>query len=172
MSDAIHQEVVIPAPPAKVYALIQDFHQWGVWSPFEKLDPDMKRTFGQPAAGLGGTYGWEGKNAGSGSMKITQADPGRRVVIALDFTKPFPANNTRSTTLRVIDLPALNIRRSLTNVVLSWPTTPTGFVAEYLSPRMPATNWRSVTNPIITTNGVKTFTNRIGTNTFYRLRKP
>jgi uncharacterized protein YndB with AHSA1/START domain len=90
----IQRSTTINAPPEKVYALIQDFHQWGQWSPFEKLDPDMKRTFGEPAAGLGGTYAWDGKNAGTGSMKIKEARPGRRVAIALDFTKPFPANNT------------------------------------------------------------------------------
>jgi uncharacterized protein YndB with AHSA1/START domain len=90
----IQRSTTINAPPEKVYALIQDFHQWGQWSPFEKLDADMKRTYGEPAAGLGGTYAWEGKNAGTGSMKIKEAAPGRRVAIALDFTKPFPANNT------------------------------------------------------------------------------
>jgi uncharacterized protein YndB with AHSA1/START domain len=90
----IQRSTVIDAPPEKVYALIQDFRQWGQWSPFEKLDADMKRTFGEPAAGLGGTHAWEGKNAGSGKMTIKEATPGRRVAIALDFTKPFPANNT------------------------------------------------------------------------------
>lgn len=90
----IRRSTTINAPPEKVYALIQDFHEWGQWSPFEKLDPDMKRTFGDPAAGLGGTYAWEGKKAGAGSMKIKEAAPGRRVAIALDFTKPFPASNT------------------------------------------------------------------------------
>ncbi|MDO9337382.1 MAG: SRPBCC family protein [Caulobacter sp.] len=90
----IQRSTTIDAPPAKVYALIQDFRQWSAWSPFEKLDADMKRSYGEPAAGLGGTYGWEGKKAGSGTMRIRQADPDRRVVIALDFTKPFPASNT------------------------------------------------------------------------------
>lgn len=90
----IRRSTTINAPPERVYALIQDFHQWGAWSPFEKLDPDMKRTFGDPASGLGGSYSWEGKKAGSGAMKIKEADPGRRLAIALDFTKPFPASNT------------------------------------------------------------------------------
>eukprot|EP01030_Chromulinospumella_sphaerica_P024744 gene24744-24843_t len=90
----IQRSAVIHAPPEKVYALIQDFRQWGQWSPFEKLDADMKRTFGEPAAGLGGSHAWEGKKAGAGKMTIKEASPGRRVAIALDFTKPFPANNT------------------------------------------------------------------------------
>lgn len=90
----IQRSTVINAPPEKVYALIQDFRQWGQWSPFEKLDADMKRTFGERAAGLGGSYAWEGKNAGAGKMTIKEATAGRRVAIALDFTKPFPANNT------------------------------------------------------------------------------
>lgn len=90
----IQRSTTINASPEKVYALIQDFRQWGQWSPFEKLDPDMSRTFGEPAAGLGGTYSWDGKKAGAGSMRIKEATPARRIAIALDFTKPFPANNT------------------------------------------------------------------------------
>ena len=113
---------------------------------------------------------------GTATLVFTTTTPGQKTVpfnissSALDLVA---SNNTKNATLRVIDLPPLTIKRSLTNVILSWPSTPTGFLAEYLSPKMPATNWRSVTNPIITTNGVKTFTNRItSTNTFYRLRKP
>ena len=113
---------------------------------------------------------------GNATLVLTTTTSGQKsvpFVISSSALDLVTSNNTKNATLRVIDLPPLTIKRSLTNVILSWPTTPTGFVAEYLSPKMPATNWRSVTNPIITTNGVKTFTNRIATtNTFYRLRKP
>ena len=29
----------IQAPPEKIYPLIDDFHNWSYWSPYEKLDP-------------------------------------------------------------------------------------------------------------------------------------
>jgi uncharacterized protein YndB with AHSA1/START domain len=91
----IQRSVTINAPPGKIYPLIADFRAWSAWSPFEKLDPAMKRTFGQPSAGKGATYSWEGNSkAGAGGMTITEADPSSRVVIALDFTKPFATSNT------------------------------------------------------------------------------
>ena len=66
--------MTIKAPPEAVFALINDFHAWGQWSPWEKKDPAMKRTFGNPASGKGAAYAWEGnKNVGQGSMEIVDA---------------------------------------------------------------------------------------------------
>lgn len=90
----------IQAPPEKVYALIEDFHLWPQWSPFEKLDPDMKRTFSGAAKGQGAVYAWAGNGkAGEGRMEITEVTPATRLTIALDFLKPFKANNTAEFTL-------------------------------------------------------------------------
>src|SRR5581483_3905472 len=67
----VQRSASIKAPPEKIFPFINDFHQWAVWSPFEKMDPDMKRTYGAITAGKGATYGWNGnKNIGSGSMEI------------------------------------------------------------------------------------------------------
>ena len=41
----------IEAPPEKIFAVINDFHRWPDWAPWEKLDPAMKRTQGGPASG-------------------------------------------------------------------------------------------------------------------------
>ncbi len=85
----------IEASAATVYAQIEDMHAWAAWSPWEKLDPAMKKTFTGPAKGIGSTYEWEGnKNAGQGRMTITEAVPGSRVVQKLEFIKPFAATNT------------------------------------------------------------------------------
>lgn len=46
----------IQAPPEKVFALINDFRRWGSWSPYEKLDPTMKRTYSSAANGKGAVY--------------------------------------------------------------------------------------------------------------------
>src|SRR6185312_10235670 len=74
----IERTTRIAAPPERVYPLIQDFHEWTKWSPWEKLDADLKRTYSGAPSGVGAAYAWEGKNAGSGRMEITQATPSSR----------------------------------------------------------------------------------------------
>ncbi len=89
----ISRDTTINAPPAIVMAQVDDFHKWNAWSPWDKLDPNMKREFTGPASGLGATYHWVGKeDVGEGEMKIESVTPSA-IGIKLDFIKPFPANN-------------------------------------------------------------------------------
>lgn len=75
--------------------MAENFHDWGAWSPYEKLDPSMKRSFPGAEAGLGADDEWEGNSkAGQGRREIKEARPGARLAIAFDFTKPMKANNT------------------------------------------------------------------------------
>lgn len=91
----VERSTRIEAPPEKIAALISDFHQWGTWSPYEKLDPAMKRTYGGAASGKGATYAWQSDGkAGAGSMEILDAQPSSKITIKLDFLKPFEAHNT------------------------------------------------------------------------------
>ena len=97
----VQRSASIKAPPEKIFPFINDFHQWGIWSPFEKMDPDMKRSYGPITAGQGATYGWDGNsNIGSGSMEIVDAPASRKVTIKLDFTRPFEAHNIAEFTLQ------------------------------------------------------------------------
>jgi hypothetical protein len=90
----VQRTASIKAPPEKIFAFINDFKQWSVWSPYEKIDPAMKRTYGPTTAGQGATYAWDGnKSIGSGSMEILDAPAPRKVSIKLDFTRPFEAHN-------------------------------------------------------------------------------
>ena len=90
----------IAAAPDKIYPLIDDFHRWTVWSPYEGLDPNLKRSYGGASSGVGATYEWEGDNkAGTGRMEILEAVAPAKVTIKLDFTKPFVAHNTAEFTL-------------------------------------------------------------------------
>jgi len=90
----------IKAPAERIYALVNDLHGWGAWSPYEKKDPDMKRTFSGAAQGKGAIYEWDGnKNVGAGRMEIVEATPPRKVAIKLDFLKPFEGHNTAEFTL-------------------------------------------------------------------------
>ncbi len=91
----IQRSAIIKAPPDKIYPHINDFHNWGSWSPWEKLDPALKRTYSGAASGRGAVYEWEGnKQVGKGRMEIIQATPSSKIEIKLDFLKPFEAHNT------------------------------------------------------------------------------
>ena len=90
----VERQALIPAPPAKVYAALADFHDWPNWSPWEGLDPDMTRTFSGADAGVGAVYEWKGnRKAGEGRMEITAADEPAGVTLALDFLKPFKSSS-------------------------------------------------------------------------------
>jgi uncharacterized protein YndB with AHSA1/START domain len=85
----------IEAPPENIFPLIADFHQWRAWSPYEDRDPNLQRSYSGAASGRGAVYAWEGnRQVGSGRMEILDAPPSSKVVIKLDFLKPFEAHNT------------------------------------------------------------------------------
>ncbi|MDB5808566.1 MAG: polyketide cyclase [Betaproteobacteria bacterium] len=91
----VQRSATISAPPEKVFALINDFKQWPQWSPWEKKDPAMKRSYGATTSGQGATYAWEGNgDVGQGSMQITQSVPPSKIVLKLDFVKPMEGHNT------------------------------------------------------------------------------
>jgi hypothetical protein len=95
----IQRSIAIKAPPERIAGLFDDFRAFAQWSPWEKRDPNLKRTFAGPPKGRGARYAWEGnKQVGSGSMEILEASP-QKVVIKLDFLKPFEAHNTTEWTM-------------------------------------------------------------------------
>ena len=96
----IQRAAVMNAPAEKIFPLIADFHQWLNWSPWEGKDPALKRTYSGAEHGQGAVYAWDGnKNVGSGRMEILQANSPSKVVIKLDFLKPFEAHNTAEFTM-------------------------------------------------------------------------
>ncbi len=96
----IERSVQIEAPPTRIFALINDLHAWSQWSPWEKLDPGMRREFSGPESGKGAAYSWAGSaKAGAGRMEIIDSVPHERISIKLDFLKPFEAHNTAEFTL-------------------------------------------------------------------------
>jgi polyketide cyclase/dehydrase/lipid transport protein len=101
--DALHVErtATIKAPAEKIYPLINDFHSWTSWSPYEKRDPAMKRTYSGSATGQGAVYQWEGNSdVGSGRMEITDTAAPSNIDIKLDFIKPFEGHNVAKFTLQ------------------------------------------------------------------------
>lgn len=87
------RRVRVAAEPARVRALVEDLAAWQRWSPWEGLDPDLRRTYGGPAAGVGATYAWAGnRKAGEGSIEVIGSTP-EEVTMTLTFLKPFKAEN-------------------------------------------------------------------------------
>jgi uncharacterized protein YndB with AHSA1/START domain len=96
----VQRAASIKAPPEQIFASINDFSRWGAWSPWEKKDPAMKRTYGAATSGKGAVYAWEGnKDVGQGSMEIVESVPPSRIKLKLDFVKPFEAHNSVEFTL-------------------------------------------------------------------------
>jgi len=97
----VERVATIKAPPEKVFALINDLRRWESWSPWEKKDPAMRRSFGGDAtSGRGAAYAWEGNSdVGQGRMEIAESVAPSRVRIRLDFVKPFEAHNLVEFTL-------------------------------------------------------------------------
>jgi hypothetical protein len=85
----------VQAPADRIFPHIADFHKWSAWSPWEKLDPAMKKTYSGAGSGKGAVYGWAGNDkAGQGRMEIVDAAAPSLIRIKLDFLKPFEAHNT------------------------------------------------------------------------------
>ncbi len=96
----VQRSIAIKAEPAKVYPLIVDFRHWPTWSPWEKLDPAMKRTLSGPPGRPGAVYAWDGSSkVGAGRMEVKDANVPSKVVIQLDFLRPFEAHNVTDFTL-------------------------------------------------------------------------
>jgi uncharacterized protein YndB with AHSA1/START domain len=97
----VRRATAVNASPERIFPLINDFHQWATWSPWEGKDPSMKRSYSGAASGKGAVYGWDGnKNVGTGRMEILESSMPAKIVIKLDFLKPFEAHNTAEFTMQ------------------------------------------------------------------------
>lgn len=85
----VTRSATLAAPPEAVFKVVNDFRQWDAWSPWSKLDPNMKKSLEGPAEGVGAIYRWNGNNeVGEGSTTLTESKPGEKVAMRLDFTRP------------------------------------------------------------------------------------
>jgi uncharacterized protein YndB with AHSA1/START domain len=97
----VQRATAVKAPPERIFGLINDFHQWRTWSPYENKDPAMQRTYSGSASGRGAIYAWDGNNnVGSGRMEILDTSAPSKIVIKLDFFKPFEGHNTAEFTMQ------------------------------------------------------------------------
>ena len=97
----IERSARIAAPPPAVFAQVNDFHRWEAWSPWAKMDPNMKTTYSGAPAGEGASYAWVGNSqVGEGKMTITESRPADRIAVRLEFLKPMAATNTATFTFK------------------------------------------------------------------------
>ena len=90
----VERSATMRAPAPAAFAQVNDFQKWQAWSPWEKVDPQLKRQYEGPKAGTGAIYAWQGnKDVGEGRMTITESKPAELVRIKLEFFKPFAATN-------------------------------------------------------------------------------
>jgi uncharacterized protein YndB with AHSA1/START domain len=96
----IQRTAAINAPPDKVFGLISDLHSWAAWSPWEKKDRAMKKSHSGSPQGKGAVLEWDGnKDVGTGRMEVLESNPASKILIKLDFLKPFEAHNQAEFTL-------------------------------------------------------------------------
>ena len=104
MSDdtyTVARSLSIDAPSEHIFSKVIDFREWGDWSPWEDLDPDMKKVYSGAESGVGSRYAWSGnRKVGEGNMEITDASEPSSITVALEFLKPFKASNTTVFSMR------------------------------------------------------------------------
>ena len=96
----VQRSITIHASPDKIFPLLNDFHDWNRWAPQDREDPTMTRTYSGAGSGQGAISDWNSKgNAGKGRMTIVASSPPNRVVVEVDFVRPFAAHNVNEFTL-------------------------------------------------------------------------
>jgi len=85
----VERSIVIDAPAATVYVLVDGFKQFNKWSPWAALDPNTTYSWEGPAYGVGAKQSWESdhKKVGSGSQEIIEVRPYEMVKSHLDLGK-------------------------------------------------------------------------------------
>lgn len=103
----VERQTAIQAPSSAIFANLEDFHRWGAWSPWEHLDPNMRKTYSGPPSGVGASYAWSGNaDVGEGRMTVLESRPNEELKVKLEFLKPFEATNT--TTYRLVPISGNN----------------------------------------------------------------
>lgn len=96
----VERSTAMNAPPEKIFPYVEGLKRWTAWSPYEGRDPGMKRAYSGAESGKGAVYEWDGNdNVGKGRMEIVDSTPPHRVVIKLDFLKPFEGHNMAELTV-------------------------------------------------------------------------
>lgn len=90
----IERSLTINAAPEKIFALINDFHNWSRWEPQDRQDSTLKREYFGAENGIGAVTEWNSSGpGGKGRAAITDSVPFQEISVKVDFVKPFEAHN-------------------------------------------------------------------------------
>jgi uncharacterized protein YndB with AHSA1/START domain len=118
----VERNTTIAAPPQRVHDLLDDFRSWRSWSPWEEVDPDLRREYSGAESGVGARYAWEGnRKAGKGNMEIVESAPDH-VQVRLTFERPWKATNR-------VDFDLVGVGDRGTDVTWRMSGTNSGFAA-------------------------------------------
>ncbi len=83
----VERSLEISASAAKIYPYLANPKLFNQWSPWSKLDSNMKVQFSGPESGKGAGMSWQSEqsNVGSGSWTITNAVENESLDVDLDF---------------------------------------------------------------------------------------
>src|SRR5262245_6199992 len=99
----VQRSVTMKAAPEYIFPFVNSFYRWADWSPWNDLDPDMKRTYEGPVLGVGSVYAWAGnKEVGEGRMTLEESRKDELVRVKLEFIRPFRATHTTTLTIKPV----------------------------------------------------------------------
>lgn len=88
------RSVTIEAPPVKVYPFISTFAAMDKWSPWNELDPTMKKSIEGTDGTVGAKSKWEGNDkVGTGEQTLTAVTPEKSVAMDLKFIAPWESES-------------------------------------------------------------------------------
>jgi hypothetical protein len=92
----VERSLEMKAAPDAVYNQVNNLKNWDNWMPWNKLDPNWERTWGEKTEGEGASYSWKSnKNeVGHGTITITKSVPNESVETNLHFEGQGDATGT------------------------------------------------------------------------------
>lgn len=98
----VERSITLAAPVDIPFGLVNDFHRWQFWSPWEAQDPKLRRGFDGPYVGPGASYTWSSDKVGSGKMTLLETRPYDSIRIQLEISKPLRADHTLTFTFQPV----------------------------------------------------------------------
>jgi hypothetical protein len=91
----VQRSASIKAAPDRIFPLINDLHRFNGWNPFERKDPNLKRSYSGAQSGKGAAYAFAGNGeVGRGTIEIIASAPASKVTMTLHMLEPFETRNT------------------------------------------------------------------------------
>jgi hypothetical protein len=91
----------VEAPADAVFAQVNDLKKWEKWSPWAKIDPNVKMTYEGPSEGAGTMASWSGNSeVGEGKMTLVESRPGELVKVNVDMVKPMEGSSRSEFTFK------------------------------------------------------------------------